>query len=76
MLLNAEAAKLNGCEFLPAVAVPVAGRFKMPRTVLPPLISSVAAGVVVPMPILVVVPDTDWKITWLMMLLVLSHSGR
>lgn len=51
-LLNAEAVQPMGCEVLPAVAVavPVAGRLSKPRIVPPPFTSSLAAGVVVPMP--------------------------
>src|SRR5215471_15250481 len=58
LLLKAEACKLAGCEFLPAddVAVPVAGRLRVPRTVPAPLTSSVEAGVVVFKPTLAVLP--------------------
>jgi hypothetical protein len=63
-LLNEEATSVCGSEFFPpvAVAVPVAGRLSVPRTVLPPLMSSVEAGVVVLIPILAVLPEPDWKI--------------
>jgi hypothetical protein len=58
LLLNDDAVKLNGCEFLPAVAVavPVAGSVSVPRTVSAPFTSSVTAGVVVLMPIFAVDP--------------------
>lgn len=61
VLLYADATIVMGCEFLPAVAVatPVAGRLSVPRTVLPPLMSNVVAGVVVPMPTLAVAPVPD-----------------
>ena len=62
LLLKDEAARLAGCELLPPVdvATPVAGRLNFPRTVTPPLTSSVLAGVVVPIPILTVAPFPVW----------------
>lgn len=61
LLLYADAVRFSGCEFLPAVAVavPVAGKVRMPRTVLPPFMSSVVVGVAVLMPILAVLPVPD-----------------
>ena len=61
LLLNAEAERFSGCEFFPAVAVavPFEGSVKVPRTVAPPLTSSVVEGVFVLMPTLAVVPDPD-----------------
>ena len=49
---------MAGWEFVPvvAVAVPVAGKLKLPLTVSPPFRSSVLTGVVVLMPILAVLP--------------------
>ncbi len=57
-LLNDEPCNENGCELnpLPAVAVPVLGNCSAPRAITPPFTSSVAAGVVVLIPI-EVVPD-------------------
>ena len=57
-LLKDEAMNSCACEGLPAVAVavPVAGRVNKPRTVALPVTSSVATGVVVPMPTFAVVP--------------------
>ena len=56
--MNAEAMKSCGCEFLPALAVPVpiAGKVKMPRTVPAPFTSRVVAGAAVLIPILPVDP--------------------
>ncbi len=50
--MNAEAMNVVGCEFFPevAVAVPVAGKLKLPRTVSAPFTSSVVDGVIVLMP--------------------------
>jgi hypothetical protein len=58
LLLNEEACRLAGCEFLPPVeaAVPVAGNCSVPRTVPAPLTSSVEAGVVVFKPTLAELP--------------------
>jgi hypothetical protein len=61
LLLNAEADKSSGWESKPllAVAVPVAGKLRVPRKVEAPLTSSVVAGVVVLIPILAVFPLPD-----------------
>src|SRR6266853_2016340 len=61
LLLNDEATRLRGCEFLPAVAfaVPVAGRPSAPRKMPLPVTSSVAAGAVLPMPTLVPLSKTS-----------------
>jgi hypothetical protein len=57
-LLYTEAVNVSGCEFFPAVAVaaPVAGKLKFPRTVPPPFTSSVLAGFVVLIPTFAVEP--------------------
>ena len=68
----------SGCEFLPAVTVaePVAGKVNVPRTVSPPLISSMEVGVVVLMPILAEDPVPDWNSTELPRVLPSGvHSG-
>jgi hypothetical protein len=61
VLLNVEAISVSGCESLPAVAAPVAGKFSLPRMVPAPLTSRVTAGVVVLMPTFAVVPVPDWN---------------
>jgi hypothetical protein len=65
VLLKADAVSVLGCEFFPplAVAVPVAGKLRLPRTVALPFTSSVLAGVLVLMPIFAVLPDPDWNKT-------------
>ena len=62
LLLNTEAIKSCGCEFLPVadVATPVAGKVKIPRTVPAPLTSRAVPGVDVLMPILAVAPLPVW----------------
>jgi hypothetical protein len=61
VLLNAEAVRLKGWEFFPAVAValPVEGRLNVPRMVPAPFTSNVVVGVVVLMPIRAVAPLPD-----------------
>ena len=61
VLLKADAARFSGCEFFPAlaVAVPVAAKLNVPRTVVPPTTSRVVAGVVVLIPIFAVAPVPD-----------------
>ena len=58
LLLNTDEVKVTVCEFFPAVAVavPVVGRLKFPRTVAPPFTSSGVTGVVVFTPIFAVAP--------------------
>src|SRR5882724_7588782 len=53
LLLKDDATRLRGCELLPALAValPAAGSLNGPRTTTPPLTSSFAAGLVLPIPI-------------------------
>src|SRR5450432_2416823 len=77
-LLNEEAVKFKGWEFLPTVevAVPVVGRTRDPRTVAPPLTSKVEVGVVVLIPMRAVVPLPDWNTTELTMSLLVSQRGR
>ena len=60
-LLNTEAPNCKGWESSPAVAVavPMAGKANVPRTVPAPSTSSVVAGAVVLMPILAVLPVPD-----------------
>ena len=60
-LLKLEAASFSGCEPNPleAVADPVAGSDKIPRTVSAPFTSSVVAGVAVLIPTFAVAPDPD-----------------
>src|SRR5690242_14301500 len=76
-LLNDDASRLKGPELDPAlaVAVPRLGNCTWPRTTALPFTSSVAAGVVLLIPILAVAPEPDWKITELTMSDVVSHSG-
>src|SRR5579872_1065885 len=60
LLLNDEPCSNNGCEVKPALAeaVPVLGNCRLPREMIPPLTSKVAAGVVVLMPMS---PELDWN---------------
>ena len=62
LLLKADAVSVVGCELVPAVlvAVPVAGKLKLPRTVAAPLTSNVVAGVAVLSPTFALEPLPVW----------------
>src|SRR5260370_30682542 len=76
-LLNDEATNPSACEFLPpvAAAAPVAGRVSRPSTFSEPFTSSVAAGVVVLIPTLAVLPEPLWNKTEFATFDVLAHRG-
>src|SRR6202034_3353314 len=77
VLLNDDATKFSGCEFLPAVAVAaaIAGSVTAPRIVAAPATSSVGAGVAVPMPSLAVAPVPVCVTAELCTFVAVVHSG-